>query len=154
LAAERDPDAYALALQALGRKERTEAELADWLREHGVEEIEVAEVVGRLIESGGLDDERFARRFAEDKRELAGWGPERIREALLARGVAAEDVEAALADEDEGIQIDRAFAALNERKMSCDSESERARALAFLARRGFPLEVGYDAVRRCERHAA
>ena len=42
----------------------------------------------RLIEAGALDDERFARRYAEDKRELRGWGPERIREALAARGVA------------------------------------------------------------------
>ena len=41
----------------------------------------------RLLEAGALDDERFARRFAEDKRELRGWGPDRIAEALRARGV-------------------------------------------------------------------
>ena len=50
------------------------------------EEIEAA--VARLTEIGELDDERFARRYAEDKRELRGWGAERIREALASRGVA------------------------------------------------------------------
>ena len=35
-----DDEAYELALKALGRKERTEAELARWLRERGVEEAE------------------------------------------------------------------------------------------------------------------
>ena len=57
-------------------------------------EIEAA--VGRLTEVGELDDERFARRYAEDKRELRGWGAERVREALLARGVAASLAEAAV----------------------------------------------------------
>ena len=80
-------DPYELALRALGHKERTEAELGDWLRARGVAEDEIAEVLERLLEAGAIDDERFARRFAEDKRELRGWGPDRIAEALRARGV-------------------------------------------------------------------
>ena len=43
--------------------------------------------IERLTEAGGIDDARFARLFAEDKRALRGWGPERIEEALRARGV-------------------------------------------------------------------
>ena len=35
---------------------------------------------------GALDDERFARRFAEDKRELRGWGPEQYRATLASAG--------------------------------------------------------------------
>src|SRR4029079_8986884 len=84
----RDSEAMALALRALNQKERTERELSEWLRERGVEEADAAEAVERLLESGGLDDADFARRFAEDKRELKGWGPDRISEALRARGVA------------------------------------------------------------------
>ena len=81
--------AYEYALKALGRQELTQAQLAERLARRGVGEDEAAEVVSRLVEEGLLDDERFARRYAEDKRELAGWGPERIREALLGRGVRA-----------------------------------------------------------------
>lgn len=144
----------ALALQALGHKERTEGELAEWLRDRGVEEAEVEDVLVRLLDSGGLDDADFARRFAEDKRELKGWGPERIREALEARRVASEHIGAALAADDEESQLDRATLALAERGLTCVSDEERARALGLLARRGFPLEVGYAAIRRVERPAA
>jgi regulatory protein len=144
----------ALALRALGHKERTERELSEWLRERGVGEAEAEEVLAALLESGGLDDAEFAKRFAEDKRELKGWGPERIREALEARGVNAEQVEAALAPDDEASQLDRAALALAERGLRCVSDEERARALGLLARRGFPLEVGYAAIRRVERPAA
>ena len=55
----------------------------------GFEPAEIEAAVGLLVETGGLDDERFARRFAEDKRELRGWGPERIREALGRAGSTA-----------------------------------------------------------------
>jgi regulatory protein len=149
--ARRDEDAYALALKALGAKERTEAELADWLRGRGVEEAELAEVLARLVEEGMLDDERFARRYAEDKRELASWGPERIREALAARGVAAEHIDSALAGDDGDAQLERAVALLRDRELACETDPERNRALGLLARRGFPLELGYEAVRIAER---
>lgn len=106
-----------------------------------------------MIEAGALDDERFARRYAEDKRELAGWGPERIREALAARGLADDLIEAALADEDDGEQLRRALSLLEERSTAVATEAERQRALALLARRGFPLELAYEAVRERERAA-
>ena len=144
----------ALALQALGHKERTEGELAEWLRDRGVEEAELEDVLVRLLDSGGLDDADFAKQFAEDKRQLKGWGPERIREALEARRVASEHIEAALEADDEDSQLERATLALAERGLTCVSDQERARALGLLARRGFPLEVGYAAVRRIERPAA
>src|SRR5687768_13827248 len=91
-----DPnDGHELALQALNRKERTEAELAEWLRERGVDEAELADVIVRLSEAGALDDAEFARRYAADKRELRAWGPDRIAEALRARGVSEEEIAAA-----------------------------------------------------------
>ena len=108
-------EAFELAVKALGRRERSVAELSSWLAERGIAADEVEDVVARLEELGELDDARFARRYAEDKRELAGWGAERIRAALLERGVPAEHIEAALAADDA-------------------PESERAAAL--LVRRG------------------
>ena len=47
-----------------------------------MEEAEVEEVIALLIEAGAIDDASFARRYAEDKRQLAGWGPDRISAAL------------------------------------------------------------------------
>jgi regulatory protein len=152
--AKRDEDPYELALRALSYKERTESELRGWLAERGVEEAEREEVLLRLTEAGAVDDERFARRYAEDKRELAGWGPERIERALEARGVAREHTDAALAGYDEAEQLRRAVALLAERALGCDSDAERDRALRLLVRRGYSLELGYEAVRLVERSSS
>ena len=144
-------DAYELALKALSYKERTESELRGWLAERGMEEAEIEEVLSLLGDAGALDDASFARRYAEDKRELAGWGPDRIRTALEGRGVAAEHIDAAVAGEDQDRQLVRAVALLSDRGMSCSSERERDRALGLLVRRGYALELAYNAVRAAER---
>ena len=119
-----------------------------------MEDEERVELVARLTEEGLLDDERFARRYTEDKRELSGWGPERIRKALLGRGVAPELVDAALEDEGEAEQLGRAMSMLAERGLRCESDSERERALRLLVRRGYALELAYEAVRAAERASA
>ncbi len=146
-------DAYELALRALSYKERTESELRGWLAERGVEEAEVEEVIALLIEAGAIDDASFARRYADDKRQLAGWGPDRISTALEGRGVARDHIETALGGEDQEAQLERAVAVLADRGMHCASERERERALGLLVRRGYPLEQAYEAVRRVERLA-
>jgi SOS response regulatory protein OraA/RecX len=105
-----------------------------------------------LISIGTLDDARFALRFAEDKRELSGWGSERIRSALLDRGVGAEEVEAAVA-EGVDLEIERAERLLEERGAELGDESGRARALSLLVRRGYPLELSYEAIGRRSRGA-
>jgi regulatory protein len=144
-------DAYELALRALSHKERTESELRSWLAQREVGEGEIEEVVALLAEAGAIDDRDFARRYAEDKRQLAGWGPERIARALEVRGVAGEHIEAALAVEDEGQQLERAAWLLATRGMSCATDPERERALGLLVRRGYRLELAYEAVRAAER---
>jgi len=142
-----EADAFEAALGALDRKERTAHELALWLKGHGFSMGEIDEALKRLFETEVLDDERFARRYAEDKRELAGWGPERIREALLARGVPIDTVEEVLAADSHGDQIDRAREILIRRARPLEDNADRQRALEYLARRGYDYETAYEAVR-------
>jgi regulatory protein len=108
-------------------------------------------VIALLAEAGAIDDASFARRYVEDKRSLAGWGPERIGAALEARGISREEIEEALAGEDEPAQLQRAVALLTDRGLSCASERERERALRLLVRRGYALELAYEAVRAVDR---
>jgi regulatory protein len=117
-----------------------------------VGESERIEVLARLVEDGSIDDERFARRYAEDKRELAGWGPVRIREALAARGTPQDLIDAALAAEPADDLVARASELLERSGAEVADERGRQRALSQLARRGFPLEAAYDAVRALERN--
>jgi regulatory protein len=144
---------YELALRALSYKERTESELRAWLAEREVAEAEIEEVIALLMEAGAIDDASFARRYAEDKRTLAGWGPDRIAASLEGRGVARAHIERALDGEDAEMQLDRAVTLLGDRGIACSDERERDRALGLLVRRGYPLELAYEAVRKVERLA-
>jgi regulatory protein len=147
----RKDEPYELALRALSYKERTETELRSWLAEREVADPDIEEVIALLTEAGAIDDASFARRYAEDKRNLAGWGPDRISKSLEGRGVAREHVEAALGGEGADAQLERAIGLLGDRGLACESERERERALGLLVRRGYPLELAYEAVRKVGR---
>jgi regulatory protein len=140
-----------LALKALERKERSVAEMGDWLRARGVGPEEIEEVVDRLVGTGVLDDARFARRYAEDKRELRRWGRERIRAALLERGILSEDIDEALNDASGDQELDRAIDLLRERRCALDDPANRQRALGLLIRRGYDSEIAYEAIRHIRR---
>ncbi|HSJ18012.1 MAG TPA: regulatory protein RecX [Solirubrobacterales bacterium] len=146
-------EALELALRALGRRERSSAELRSWLADREVADDEADAVVAHLEGIGQLDDARFARRYAEDKRELAGWGAERIREALLARGVAPEHIEPAVAADGPAEELERAAALLVRRAEPLESERERARALGYLTRRGYSYEIAHEALRAYDRES-
>jgi regulatory protein len=148
---ESSSDSLALALTALSHKERSVAELGRWLGARGVAAEEAEETLAQLIEVGAIDDARFAARYAEDKRELAGWGSERIRAALLERGVGHADIEAAIGLDDEVTEVERAVALLRDRGTELGDERARSRALGLLARRGYGSEVAYEAIRVAER---
>ncbi len=141
-----------LALQALGRKERTVAEMGSWLRARGIGEVEVEEVVDRLVSTGVLDDTRYAQRYAEDKRELKRWGSERIRAALQDRGIREEDIVEALGSGGGEVEIEQAVQLLRDRGETLADALERQRALGVLARRGYDSETAYEAIRRA-RHS-
>jgi len=147
-------EAFELAVGAIARKERTVAELRAWLGARGVEAEEAEDALARLIAVGELDDERFAERYADDKRTLRGWGPERIRDALTERGIDRGLAEAAAAGEGFAEQAERAAGLLLGRGADVGSDAGRARALAYLARRGYDSDAAYEAVRLAERRAA
>jgi regulatory protein len=140
------------AVGALRRRERTSAELHAWLGERGIDEELVEDVIAELVEIGELDDERFAFAYAEDKRDLSGWGAERIEAALVDRGLGRSLAERA-AGEPRDAQLERAVTLLEGRGTDLADEAERSRALSFLTRRGYEYELAYDAIRERERTA-
>ena len=91
-------DAFATALKALNRRERSTAEIRNWLEARGFEISAIEDAIERLVAGGALDDARFAGCFAADKRDLAGWGEERIAATLIERGVERELAERAAAE--------------------------------------------------------
>ena len=147
--------ALQFAYRYLGHRDRTVAEMRKHLAAKGIAEADADAAVAELGEQGYLDDGRYAQRFAEDRRLLDGWGRERIERKLRESGVASELVAAALADQDLGTELAAAVDLLRRRRhTTLTDDRERERALAFLVRKGYDLELAYDAVRAVERDAA
>ena len=85
--------AIQLGYRAVGYRDRTVAEPRTFLERKRVEPEAIADAVAELTAAGCLDDARFARRFAEDKRGLDVWGAERIARDLHRRGIAPDLIE-------------------------------------------------------------
>lgn len=147
-------EALGRAYRYLGHRDRTATEMRTHLLAKGVRESVVDVALAELSEQGYIDDARFALRFAADRRTLDAWGAERVERRLSALGVAPEHVAAALAQGAEG-ELAAAVALLRRRFTTPpDSERERQRALGLLVRKGYELELAYEAVRALEREPA
>lgn len=142
----------AAAYAYLNRRERTTAQMRAYLAKRTGSDLELAEAaLAELIEQKYLDDARYARCFAEDRRNLDSWGTERIYRKLLEVGIDAETARQAATPEDGDQELRTALALLRRRMRIVEPDpSARQRALGMLLRRGYPAAVAYQAVRELE----
>ena len=141
--------ALAIAYRYLNTRERTRAETRAHLQGKSIDPRDAERSIQVLVEQGHLDDARFARLFVQDKRELDAWGADRIRQALLSRGVHRDVVEAALTEHevDCGSEIERALVVLRRRFPSpAGDRRERERALGVLLRKGYETDLALEAI--------
>lgn len=155
-AAARDVErALTLAYRHLGRRQRSEAQLRGHLQARGCSGAAVDAAVAELARGGYVDDVRYARAFADDRRVLDGWGAERIERGLLAAGVKREIAAAAARARDAADELAAAVELLRRRWSGVPTgDRERERAVGLLVRRGYEVELAYDALRAFERAAA
>ena len=138
----------------LGHRDRTVAEVRRHLERKRIEPAGIDAAVAELVRQGYLDDGRFARRFVEDRRTLDAWGADRIERRLVALGIDPSLAAATAAGDDEHDELGAAVALLRRRlRTAPQTDRDRERALGLLARRGYELELAYDAVRAFEREA-
>lgn len=132
--------AYRRALQYLRTRLRSRAEIELRLRRYGYDRDTVRHVLEMLASRGYVNDREFAGAWVRDRVRLKPKGRRGLRAELVARGVAAEDVEAALAENVEDAEEDLARRALAPRLAAIKTRGEekaRRAILSFLARRGF-----------------
>ncbi len=141
-----------LAYRYLSRRDRTVLEVRRHLESKRVEPATIEAALGELSGQRYLDDVRYATVFAEDRRNLDGWGVGRIERKLVAAGVPGEVVLEVLGERTQEEELDAALQILR-RKLREPPEDERGRerALALLVRRGYELDLAYSAVRAFER---
>ena len=145
--------AFDIAWRFLAHRDRTEAEVRQQFVKKRTDPGLVEEVVAALLEGGYVDDAAFARRFAEDRRNLDQWGSDRIERRLLELGVDRHLIREAVG---EGEHDELAAACtLLARRFPVPPETPRdcERALGFLVRKGYDLDLAHDALRRHARAA-
>jgi len=141
-----------LAYKAVARRDLTVAELRTRLTRKHVPPEAIADAVEELQGTGFLDDARYARQFAEDKREIDQWGTDRIATDLRRRGIAPQLIDAALVTHDRDSELRTALLLLSRRYPQAPRDDrERDRAWQMLVRRGYSPDLSYDAIRTWER---
>ena len=152
---ERIEDAVGKALSYLSKRDRTENQVRHRLSVAGVDDPTADQAILRLRDLGYVDDERFAHNYAEDRRTLDGWGSERIARGLREAGVPEEVAVAAALSRDRDGELSGALEVLDRKLAGPPADDrEREKALGLLVRRGYELELAYDAIRAFERNAA
>lgn len=141
-----------LAYKAVARRDLTVAELRARLERKHVPPEAIDDAVAELEETGFLDDARYARQFAEDKRELEQWGTDRIASDLRRRGIAPQLIDAAVSTYDRDSELRTALLLLEKRHPHAPRDDrERDRAWQMLVRRGYSPDLAYDAIKAWER---
>jgi regulatory protein len=147
----RAPDAVGLALAYLNRRERTEAELRTHLERAGCLPVELEDAIDELRRLGLVDDARFARLFAQDRRELDDWGQDRIARRLRELGIDRDLIGETLIAE-RGEERERAISLLTRRFPDGPGDPDDTRvgerAFGVLVRKGYDSEIAADAVRQ------
>ena len=152
---ERLQHALDAAYRFLARRDRTVAEVRERLEAQEIDAEVVDEAVAELTRQGYLDDARYAHRFAEDRRTIDAWGAERIERRLLAVGVEPALIAAAIGERGAAKELEAALTVLRRRFPHAPTDDrDRDRALGLLVRKGYDLDLAYDAVRAYERDAA
>ena len=144
--------ARAIALRQLVTRARSRAELENDLRRRAIRPAVVAEVLSRLQALGLIDDLDFARQWIEQRRRAKGLGMARLRQELLAKGIAEEIVAQALSpqadpSDDEYLGGEEEMVALEWARRrarhlgDCDLTTRQRRLAGQLTRRGFSASI-------------
>jgi regulatory protein len=137
--------AKSFLLRSLGARAQTERELDRKLARRGVPPEVAAEALLFVRSYGFTDDAALARQVCASVR-ASGYGAGRAEAKLRARGVAPDEVRAAIAEvfaAEPEEEVERASRALGTRY---ELPEERQKAFAFLCRRGFSIDAARRAV--------
>jgi regulatory protein len=146
-AAEDLQGAKSVALRFLSRRQRTEKEVRDKLREKEFADEEIQQTIENLRGLGFLNDEEFARNYIRHQLTLRPKGALALKQRLLLLGVKKDTVETVLHEifqetgqEDAALDAARKFLRKS-RTPTDDPRRTKQKLAAFLSRRGFTWDV-------------
>lgn len=137
------------------RREICEQDALKKLFQWQVPEEEQAKIMAQLVQYGFIDNERYARAYAEDKMKYNRWGARKVEMMLRSKGI-DDDIISAAIDEvsDEGCQMETLRKLLEEKARSLRNETDpykkKQKLLRFAISRGFDYGDVLDALDNAE----
>ncbi len=150
--------AIELAYKLVSQRERTVRQVRDKLTAKDCTPAAIDAALEELGRYGFIDDARYAKLFAEDKRRLQGWGERRIRSQLMRDGISREILDGLFADGEAALsapsELESALTLLQRKQPDLSDEKVKARMAGMLARRGIASSVVFQALREHARSEA
>lgn len=143
-------DALGAALRLLGVRQRSVFELTGKLKDKGFADADIHETVEKLLKAGYLNDESFAAALARSRASHKAWGPAKITQDLLTRGIAKETIKEAvrLACPEEEELAKAALERWRKRHKGLSGREETQKAFRHLSSRGFSPSAIWKAIGR------
>ncbi len=136
------------AYRYLSYRPRSESELRDRLHRRGFPTEHIDKVVEKLKEQRFIDDEAFARFWAENRASFRPRSRQMTRRELLKKGVGKEEISQAINEIDETESAYNAASARARRLQNLEYQEFRQRLTEFLRRRGFTYDTISQTVKR------
>lgn len=121
------------------RSEQCEYDIREKLRRNLLQSSVVDEIISFLLERHFIDNKRYARSFANDKVRFAGWGRNKIRQALRLKRIPSDFIDNAIEniDEKEYNQSLLRIAQNKAKSLDIDIYQDKIKLYRHLLSRGF-----------------
>jgi len=134
-------------------QERCHAEVRRKLLSLGTHGTDAEDIIVKLIETGFLNETRFAQAFARGRHRIKRWGLGRIESELKARGISAANIRIAL-KEIEDDEYDKTFeelaVAVWTRLKETHPLKKRKKFCNALLRKGYDADLVYAKAKKLE----
>ena len=140
--------AYQKLTALCARSEHCQQEMADKMRQWGVPAEEQVAVMARLVKERYVDDERYARAFANDKVRYAKWGRRKVEQALWQKHIDELIIRQTLDDIDDSEYVAILQPLLKQKRRSTKAATAyelNMKLIKFALSRGF----GMDIIKQC-----
>lgn len=139
-----EQEAYLRLAALCAQAEHCEYEIQEKMRRWEIADDAQARVMQRLITERYVDDERFARAFANDKVKYNKWGRRKVEQAMWLKHI-AEDIRQRVLDsidDEEYIAILRPLLQQKRRSVKARNDYElRQKLIKFAIGRGFTMDI-------------
>ena len=139
-----EQEAYLRLAALCAQAEHCEYEMQEKMRRWEIADDAQARVMQRLITERYVDDERFARAFANDKVKYNKWGRCKVEQAMWLKHI-AEDIRQRVLDsidDEEYIAILRPLLQQKRRSVKAHNDYElRQKLIKFAIGRGFTMDI-------------